>query len=120
MAGGDGGHNCWCQAQTRTLIAPHTCQDGNRWPGWAYGDTFVVYPRKDGPFDSMRREIFGESLQDYRLLQTLAIARDDRRLAALQSFQNFPKNPAWRLQAKPPYTAKPRNPPHAPARPLRL
>jgi hypothetical protein len=94
------GYNYWYQAQTRTLIDPYTCQDGKRWPGWAYGDTFVVYPGKDGPVDSMRWEIFGESLQDYRLLQTLAIDRDDRRLAPLQSFQDFPKNPAWRLQAK--------------------
>lgn len=94
------GYNYWYECQTRTLIDPYTCQDGKRWPGWAYGDPFVVYPGKDGPVDSMRWEIFGESLQDYRLLQTLAVDRGDKRLAPLQSFEAFPKDSAWRLKAK--------------------
>ena len=48
----------------------------------------------------MRWEIFGESLQDYRLLQTLGIDRGDRRLASLRSFEAFPKYAAWRLKTK--------------------
>jgi len=64
------GCNYWYESQTRHLIDPFTVQDGLAWHrGWAYGDTFVVYPGPNGPIDSMRWEIFGESLQDYRLLQ---------------------------------------------------
>jgi len=44
----------------------------------------------------MRWEIFGESLQDYRLLQTLGVSREDASLAALRSFEDFPKTAAWR------------------------
>ncbi len=94
------GYNYWTSSQSRTLIDPYTCQDGQRWPGWAYGDPFVVYPGPQGPVDSMRWEIFGESLQDYALLQTLDTARDDRRLAPLKSFEAFPKDAAWRLKVK--------------------
>jgi hypothetical protein len=72
-------------------------QDGLRWErGWAYGDPFVVYPGADGPVDSIRWEVFGESLQDYALLQTLGVARDDPLLAPIVSFTEFPKDEAWR------------------------
>ena len=94
------GYNYWYESQTRTLIDPFTCQDGARWPGWAYGDPFVVYPGKDGPVDSMRWEVFGESLQDYALLQTIGLDRENRRLAPLRSFEDFPKDAAWRLKVK--------------------
>lgn len=94
------GYNYWYVSQTRTLLDPFTCQDGTRWPGWAFGDPFVVYPGPEGPVDSMRWEIFGESLQDYALLQTLGVEPGDRRLAPLRSFQDFPKDPAWRLKLK--------------------
>lgn len=94
------GYNYWCESSTRTLIDPFTCQDGKRWPGWAYGDPFVVYPGPEGPLDSIRWEIFGESLQDYALLQTLSVNRSDQRLAAMKSFERFPKNAAWRLALK--------------------
>jgi hypothetical protein len=94
------GYNYWYESQTRNLIDPFTVQDGKRWPGWAYGDTFVVYPGQDGPVDSIRWEVFGESLQDYRLLQTLAMDRNDRKLAPLKSFEDFPKDAAWRMKVK--------------------
>jgi len=91
------GYNYWYRSQTRTLIDPYTVQDGLAWQrGWAYGDPFVVYPGPDGPVDSMRWEVFGESLQDYALLQTLGIPRDHGLLAAVKSFQDFPKTESWR------------------------
>jgi len=94
------GYNYWYEAGTRNLIDPFTHQDGCRWPGWAYGDTSVVYPGKDGPIDSMRWEVFGESLQDYQLLQTLGVERGDRRMVSLRSFEDFPKDAAWRTKIK--------------------
>ena len=91
------GYNYWYRSQTRQLIDPYTVQDGDLWErGWAYGDTFEVYPGPAGPVDSMRWEVFGECLQDYRLLQTLGISRGDPRLSAMQSFTDFPKQAAWR------------------------
>ncbi len=95
------GYNYWYQSQTRNLIDPYTVQDGMAWEhGWAYGDPFMVYPGPDGPVDSMRWEVFGESLQDYALLQTLGVSRDDPLLAPLASFADFPKTEGWRREAR--------------------
>jgi hypothetical protein len=94
------GYNYWYKSQTRQLIDPFTVSDGLQWPNWAYGDTFQVYPGADGPIDSVRWEVFAESLQDYQLLQTLGIDPNDPRLARLKSFEDFPKSEAWRKQLK--------------------
>ncbi len=95
------GYNYWYQSQTRNLIDPYTVQDGLAWQrGWAYGDPFMVYPGPDGPVDSLRWEVFAESLQDYRLLQTLGVSRDDAFLADLHSFEDFPKTSEWREAAR--------------------
>lgn len=86
------GYNYWYLSQTQTLIDPYTMQDGGKWDrGWAYGDPFVVYPGENGPVDSLRWEVFAESLQDYRLLQTLGVDHDAELLADLRSFEDFPK-----------------------------
>jgi len=89
------GYNYWYKSQTRVKIDPFTTQDGLRWPGWAYGDCFMVYPGPDGPVDSIRWEVLGESLQDYALLQTLDIDRNASILRSLKSFQDFPKTEDW-------------------------
>ena len=39
----------------------------------------MIYPGKDGPIDSLRWEVFAESLQDYAILQTAAIDPANRR-----------------------------------------
>lgn len=89
------GYNYWNKSQTRIPIDPFTVQDGLGWPGWAYGDTFVVYPGPEGPIDSMRWELFAESLQDYALLQTAGVARDSELLKPLRAFNDFPKDAQW-------------------------
>ncbi len=94
------GFNYWYKSQTRTLIDPYTCLDGAAWPGWAYGDTFVVYPGVDGPIDSIRWEVFFESMQDYQLLQTLGINPEDGVLASLESFEEFPRSAEWILSTR--------------------
>ncbi|NLE44186.1 MAG: DUF4091 domain-containing protein [Chloroflexi bacterium] len=91
------GYNYWYESQTRRLIDPFTVQDGLAWErGWAYGDPFMVYPGPEGPVDSLRWEVFGESLQDYALLQTLGVDRDDPLLSSVRSFEDFPKTSEWR------------------------
>ncbi|MDT8389334.1 MAG: DUF4091 domain-containing protein [Lentisphaeria bacterium] len=94
------GYNYWDKSQTRQLIDPFMVSGGCKWPNRAYGDTFQVYPGPDGPIDSIRWEVFAESLQDYSLLHTLGIDRDDPRMAPLKSFKDFPKNEHWRNQLK--------------------
>ena len=65
-------------------------------PGWPPGDFFVVYPGLDGkPMDSIRWEVFAESLQDYAMLQTAGIKPDDPMLAGIKSYGDFPKTEKW-------------------------
>ena len=89
------GYNYWYKSQTRQLIDPFTCTDGAAWPGWAYGDTFLVYPGADGPIDSIRHEVFAESLQDYALLQGKGVDPEGKLLSALVDFNEFPKDEGW-------------------------
>lgn len=63
--------------------------------GEPYGDSFVVYPGESGPIDSIRWEVFAESLQDYALLQTAGTKLNDPMLADLRSYEDFPKTESW-------------------------
>ncbi len=94
------GYNYWYKSQTQELIDPFTEQSGMAWPGWAYGDPFVVYPGDDGPLDSIRWEVFAESLRDYALLQTLGISPDDASLDELKGYDEFPKGEQWVAQTR--------------------
>jgi hypothetical protein len=94
------GYNYWYKSQTRELIDPFTEQASSVWPMFSYGDPFVVYPGTDGPLDSIRWEVFAESLNDYALLQTLDIGRDSELLVDLLGYDEFPKNPEWVLNAR--------------------
>lgn len=94
------GYNYWYRSQTRTLIDPFTESAGQWWPGWAYGDPFVVYPGPRGPLDSIRWEIFALSLQDYALLQTLNVDPEGQFLASFRDFDDFPKNKRWYQAAR--------------------
>ncbi len=91
------GYNYWFKSQTQQLIDPFTVSDGLLWPGWSYGDTFMVYPGPDGPIDSLRWEVFADSLQDYTLLAAAGIDPDDPMLAEIHDYQDFPKDAAWVL-----------------------
>jgi hypothetical protein len=95
------GYNYWYRRNTRELLDPFCEQDGLAWrEGWAYGDPFRVYPGPEGPLDSVRWEVFAEAMDDYALLETLGVARDDPLLAPIASFAAFPKDDAWRLDVR--------------------
>lgn len=94
------GYNYWNRCQTRELIDPFTVLDAKAWPSWSFGDTFLVYPGENGPIDSMRWEIIAESMQDYALLQTLGVDREDKLLKKIVSFSDFPKDASWRLAVR--------------------
>ncbi len=89
------GYNYWYKSQTRELIDPYSVSDGGAWPNWAYGDTFVVYPGERGPVDSIRWEIFAESLKDYALLQTLNLDNSSTIFCSFNSYQDYPKSAEW-------------------------
>jgi hypothetical protein len=94
------GYNYWYRSQTRELVDPFSVTDAGAWPGWAYGDPFVVYPGADGPLDSIRWEAFAEGLAEYQLLETVGLAPDADVLANVRDFSTFPRNPTWRSAAR--------------------
>lgn len=85
------GYNYWYKSQTRTMIDPFAESAGGAWPGWAYGDPFVVYPGPEGPLDSIRWEMFAMSMEDYALLQARDVDPEGRFLADFRDFNKFPK-----------------------------
>ena len=89
------GYNYWFVFCTAQMSDPFLDASVGAWPGLPAGDPFVVYPGADGPIDSIRWEVFAESLQDYALLQTAGIKPDDPLLAPLKSYAEFPKHEAW-------------------------
>lgn len=100
------GYNYWYKSQTQELIDPFHEQSGAAWPGWAHGDPFVVYPGPDGPLDSIRWEVFAESLQDYKLLKTLEIDPDAELLHCIKGYDDFPKHADWLQHARADLLAK--------------
>ena len=95
------GYNYWYKSQTREMIDPYLVQDGLKWPGWAYGDTCVVYPGENGaPVDSLRWEVFHETLQDYALLESLGVDPEGDLLKVFESFEDFPRDEKWYDKAR--------------------
>jgi len=89
------GHNYWFVFCTGAVLNPFQDASTGAWPGMPYGDAFVVYPGADGPIDSIRWEVFAESLQDYALLQSAGVDPNDAMFAALKSYEDFPKTGDW-------------------------
>lgn len=89
------GYNVWYRLDHEEAADPFTDGSATCYPGIAAGDPFVVYPGPDGPYDSIRWEVFSESLQDYAILQTAGIDQDSELLSQLHSYENFPKNEQW-------------------------
>lgn len=94
------GHNYWYKFCTGDIADPYQDTAVGAWPGLPYGDPFVVYPGADGPVDSIRWEVFAESLQDYALLQSAGVKPGDKLLEKLVSYAVFPKTEDWLKQAR--------------------
>jgi len=89
------GYNYWFVFCTAQMSDPFLDASAGAWPGLPAGDPFVVYPGADGPIDSIRWEVFAESLQDYALLQSAGVKPDGPLLAPLKSYADFPKSAEW-------------------------
>lgn len=90
------GYNYWHALEQERLIDPFTDATGACWPGIPPGDPFEVYPGPDGrPMDSIRWEVFAESLQDYAILQTAGIKPSDPMLAEIKDYAKFPRSEEW-------------------------
>ena len=89
------GFNYWQRVGFEEPLDPFYEGASGQWPDIPYGDPFLIYPGRDGAIDSIRWEVFAESLQDYAMLQTAGIKPDDPLLAPLKSYADFPKDQAW-------------------------
>jgi hypothetical protein len=90
------GYNYWHKMESEQIGDPFNDASNASWPGIPYGDPFVVYPGADGrPMDSIRWEVFAESLQDYAILQSAGIDPSDTLLARIKSYADFPKTEEW-------------------------
>lgn len=59
------GYNFWNNVNSLTVINPWLVNDAvGAYPA---GDSFIVYPDKNGPLDSLRLEILSDGWQDYRI-----------------------------------------------------
>src|SRR5688500_6720739 len=93
---GHWGYNFWYTHTSEPQpLNPYEALDGAFWPTLAAGDPFVVYPGATGPVDSIRWEIFAESLQDYALLQTAGVDPAASMLADIKDYAEFPRGEDW-------------------------
>ncbi len=90
------GYNYWHAMEQERLIDPFQTSTNEWWPGIPPGDPFMVYPGADGkPIDSIRWEVFAESLQDYAILQTAGIKPGDEMLSEIKDYATFPRSEEW-------------------------
>ena len=68
------------------------------------GDSFIVYPGKDGPLDSARHEVFSDGMQDYRALKTLEKRIGRKEVEKMlyaegfeKNFTTYPMSASWHL-----------------------
>lgn len=89
------GYNYWHRMEREEIVDPFTESSGGDWPVIPAGDPFVVYPGKDGPIDSIRWEVFAESLQDYAILQSAGVKPADPLLSDIKTYAEFPRSVDW-------------------------
>jgi hypothetical protein len=90
------GYNYWHKMETEQIGDPFNDASNGSWPEIPFGDPFEIYPGKDGrPIDSIRWEVFAESLQDYAILEGAGMKRTDPLLGELKTYAEFPKSAAW-------------------------
>ncbi|MBQ7373272.1 MAG: DUF4091 domain-containing protein [Clostridia bacterium] len=95
------GYNYYNTALSEEYINPYVVTDA--WGSFQSGDSFVVYPSKDGnPLDSLRHEVLYDGFQDYSALKMLEqkIGREEvlkllEENGVKQNLTDYPKSAEW-------------------------
>ncbi len=101
------GHNFWYSQYSKHPIDPYTVTDaGGAFPS---GDSFVVYPGKDGaPLNSLRHLVFADAFQDLRALRLLesltsreyVLKLIEKDLDIPLTFRTYPHEQSWILNLR--------------------
>lgn len=70
------GYNFYYSQYSREVIDPFVVTDANN--GFPSGDSFSVYPGKNGPLESLRICVFYDALQDVRAMKLLESMKDKK------------------------------------------
>lgn len=98
------GYNFYNSALSERGIDPYLVTDADG--SFQSGDSFIVYPGKDGPLDSMRHEAMADAVQDYRMLLLLEkrIGREEvcrfLREEGVRSFTEYPHDAYWQIRVR--------------------
>ena len=95
------GYNYYNTALSEEYVNPYVVTDA--WGSFQSGDSFVVYPSKDGkPLDSLRHEVLYDGFQDYSALMLLQekIGREEvlkflKANGVEQNLTDYPKSAEW-------------------------
>ncbi len=101
------GYNFYYTQLSKALVDPFKVTDaGGKFPS---GDSFVVYPAKDGTaYHSLRLKVFFDGLQDMAALKTLGKLTDKKTCLDIieekgkhnLTFSNYPHDEAWLLATR--------------------
>ncbi len=101
------GHNFWYSQYSKHPIDPFKVTDaGGSFPS---GDSFVVYPEKDGkPLNSLRHKVFLHAMQDLRALRLLEQKKGRKYVLDLietdldipLTFKTYPHEYKWLLELR--------------------
>ncbi|MBL8995000.1 MAG: DUF4091 domain-containing protein [Spirochaetia bacterium] len=100
------GFNFWNSQYSLRALDPFQSTDADG--GFPSGDSFLVYPGKNEPIDSLRHEVHREAMQDLRALQLLekSVGRGkvlsilEKGLKKPLSMTEYPRDSAWLLATR--------------------
>ena len=101
------GYNFWYSVGSENQhLDPYLNTDADT--AFCGGSSYLVYPGKDGPVDSLRYEVFNEAMQDLRACQYLeSLAGRDKVMELIQQGASFrvgmtyhPKDAEWLLDLR--------------------
>ena len=101
------GYNFYYKRLSKGVVDPFTDSDAGK--GFPSGDSYVVYPAKDGtPYHSLRLKVFYDALQDMAALKTLEKLSDKKTCLDIieqkgkinLTFREYPHEDAWLLDTR--------------------
>ena len=84
-------------------INPYLVTDAGGW--FESGDSFLVYPTKDGVLESLRHEVFGDAITDFRVLKLLESYIGREKVICLldeegikEGYTQYPRSAKWHME----------------------